>query len=496
MALSTAEIQAVVGDLKPRLEGGKIERIDQPDKFKLIFRIRNGPAIYWLQFCAHPRYSRLHLLTSRPDETGPATGFCNVVRQHLTGRPVQGFRQVENDRVVILDSMERDALKRSHDVRLIAELIDVGSNLILVDEDDQVLGCLFTEDSERRKLYPGAQYDPLPPPPSRPEKASRNRFTNIESTDDDPLALSRAIQRAYVEREAEESIEELRERTREALEDHLGYLGDRLHSVRESLEEARGADELRKKGELLKIALPQMKKAGESVTVKDFFQEGQPEVEIELDPTLTPQENIQAYFKRYKKLKRAADTLEKRLENTEKLIDLFEDLRDRLDESSTTEEIESLKDRARKAGLTFPEDRPEPSEKKERPGGPRRFISRDGFEILVARNSSQNDELTFTIANGRDMWLHLRGHPGPHVIIRRPNEEQVPQGTLLDAAHLAIHYSKLRHTNFAEVACTQRKYVQKLAGAPDGRVSYSNARTLQVRLKNATIKRLLDSRAG
>ena len=495
MSLSTAEIQAIVQDLKPRLEGGKIERIDQPDKFKLIFRVRNGPAIYWLQFCAHPRYSRLHLLTSRPDETPPATGFCNVVRQHLTGAPVQGLRQVENDRIVVMDSMERDALKRSHKVRLIAELIDVGSNLILVDEEDKVLGCLFTENSDRRKLYPGTKYEPLPPPPDQPEKASTNRFAGTQSTDEDPLALSRSIQRSYAELEAEESVEQLRTRTQEAIEAHLNYLEDRVSSVRESLDEARNADELRKKGELLKIALPQMKKAGESVTVRDFFQDSQPEIEIELDPTLTPEENIQAYFKRYKKLKRAGEKLERRLENTKKLIARFQNLRDRLDEASTTEQIEKLKDRARVAGLTFPEDRPEPTKRKERPGGPRRFISRDGFEILVARNSSQNDELTFTIANGRDMWLHVRGHPGPHVIIRRPNEEQVPRGTLIDAAHLAIHYSKLRGTNFAEVACTQRKYVRKLAGAPDGRVSYSDARSLQVRLKNATIKRLLDSRA-
>lgn len=495
MSLSTAEIRAVVQDIKRRLEGGTVERIDQPEKFKLIFRIRSGPAIYWLQFCAHPRYSRVHLLTSRPDETSPATGFCNVVRQHLTSAPVQALRQVDNDRVVVLDSIERDALKRSHEVRLIAELIDVGSNLILVDEDDKVLGGLFTEDSDRRSLYPGARYEPLPPPPAQPEKASRNRFEGIQSSDEEPLALSRAIQRTYREMEAEESVEQLRARTRAALDDHLGYLRDRLESVQESLEEARNADELRKKGELLKIALPRMKKAGRSVTVQDFFREGQPEIEIELDPTLSPEENIQAYFKRYKKLKRAGEKLQRRLQNTKRLITRFKDLHERLRETSTTEQIDELKDEARELGLTFPEDRPEPTKKRERSGGPRKFISRDGFEILVARNSRQNDELTFTIANGRDTWLHVLGHPGPHVIIRRPNEEQVPRGTLLDAAHLAIHYSGLRGTNFAEVACTQRKYVQKLAGAPNGRVSYSSARTLQVRLKNATIKRLLDSRS-
>lgn len=494
MSLSTAEIRAVVRDLKHRLEGGKIERIDQPEKSRIIFRIRRGRCIYWLQFCAHPRFSRLHLLTGRPDEKPPAAGFCNVVRQHLTGAPVECLRQVEEDRVVVLDSVERDALKRPHTVRLVAELIGVGSNLILLDEEDRVLGCLFTEDSDRRGLYPGAKYQPLPPPPDRPGKASRNRFEGVESDDEDPLALSRAIQETYAELEAEENLEELRSATATAFEDHRRYLDQRLESVQEAMREAENAEDLRKKGELLKIALPGMERSGRSVTVPDYFRDGQPELEIDLDPTLTPEENVQAYFRRYKKLKRSRGTLQKRLRETRRRIEQFEELSGRLEEAGSAEEVEKLKDEAREAGLTFPEDRPPPRPPEKR-RGPRRFVSRDGFEILVARNRGQNDELTFTIANGNDMWLHVLGHPGPHVIVRTPGGKEPPLPTLLDAAHLAIHYSKLRGTDFAEVAYTRRKYVRKLPGAEDGRVSYSDASTLQVRVKKKTIKRLLDSRA-
>ena len=165
MTLSTAEIQAVVRDLKEKLEGGRIERIDQPDEHRLILRLRRGGCRYWLLLCAHPRFSRIHLLTHRPRGRTPPGGFCAVVRRHLTGCPIYSIEQVQNDRVVIIESTERDELLRPHRVRLIAELVGVGSNLILVDEGGRALGCLSTERSGRRRLVPGAEYQPLEPPP-------------------------------------------------------------------------------------------------------------------------------------------------------------------------------------------------------------------------------------------------------------------------------------------------------------------------------------------
>ena len=91
MTLSTAEITAVVRDLKPRLEGGRIERMDQTEPDRLVLYVRNGPARYWLLICTHPRFSRLHLLTTRPARGRPASGFCKVLRQHATSAPLEAM---------------------------------------------------------------------------------------------------------------------------------------------------------------------------------------------------------------------------------------------------------------------------------------------------------------------------------------------------------------------------------------------------------------------
>jgi len=492
MSLTTAEIRMVMQDVAPRLEGGYIERMDQPEKHRLIFRIRREQAVYWLLFCTHPQFSRVHLLPSRPEEGEPATGFGNVLRQHLTGAPVEGLRQVDDDRVVVLDSMERDALKRPHTVRLVAELIGVGSNLVLLDEDDKVLGSLFTEDSARRRLFPGLAYTPLPPPPDN-ERASLNRFSDISPGGDAPLELSKAIYSEYAEREAGEKLEDLREEVEDVLADQVKYLESQQAEIQEALQEAEDAEQLQKKGELLKIALPRMQKGQREVTVQDFFSAEQETVTLQLDPSLTPEQNMKECFEKYKKLKRRRDTLRKRLRHTKNRLRAARELQTRAANAENRKKLEALKHKAREVGATFPEDRPTPQQQESK-GGPRKFISKDNYDILVARNENQNRELTFTIARGNDYWMHVMGHPGPHVIIRKPKDGDVPRSTMLDAAHLAIYYSDLGATDFAEVVYSLRKYVKQIKGGGPGRVGYSNASTLQVRISRARLKRLLDSR--
>ena len=163
-----------------------------------------------------------------------------------------------------------------------------------------------------------------------------------------------------------------------------------------------------------------------------------------------------------------------------------------LEECSTPEEVATVRKEVKKAGLRFPGEKPA-RKKKVRKSGPRRFESADGFEILVARSSKQNERLTFTIANGNDTWLHLRGWPGPHVVVRKPPDREVTGEAIIDAAHLAVHFSKIRGAARADVTKTQVKYVRKIKGGPPGRVSYANADTIHVRMEKRRLERLLET---
>ncbi len=127
----------------------------------------------------------------------------------------------------------------------------------------------------------------------------------------------------------------------------------------------------------------------------------------------------------------------------------------------------------------------------------RNWIGRsEGLELQFEVPSGvpgENDALTVRIARGNDLWLHARGIPGAHVVVRLEKGRAPDQETLLDAAHLAAHFSGARGEPAVEVAWTRAKHVRKVRAGPPGAVSYSQERSLLLRLEPARLERLLAS---
>ncbi len=121
----------------------------------------------------------------------------------------------------------------------------------------------------------------------------------------------------------------------------------------------------------------------------------------------------------------------------------------------------------------------------------RSFVSCDGFPILVGRGARENDQLTLRFARGNDLWMHVSGSPGSHVVIRVPQGKSVPLETLLDAAALAVQYSPRRGRNGIEVVYTPAKNVRKPRGAAPGLVTFAGGRSLKPDHDAARLKRLL-----
>ena len=91
-----------------------------------------------------------------------------------------------------------------------------------------------------------------------------------------------------------------------------------------------------------------------------------------------------------------------------------------------------------------------------------------GYEILVGKSSHDNDALTFDVAEGDDLWLHVGGEsPGSHVVVRAPGPD-LPPAVLEAAAALAAWYSKSRGAPFVKVDWCHRRDVSKPRGAPAG----------------------------
>ncbi len=121
----------------------------------------------------------------------------------------------------------------------------------------------------------------------------------------------------------------------------------------------------------------------------------------------------------------------------------------------------------------------------------RSFASLAGAPILVGKGAEENDALTLTVAHGNDLWLHARGVAGAHVVVRLARGKAPDQETLLDAAHLAVHFSDARGAPVVDVAYTRAKYVRRSKGAPPGAVTYSQEKVLPLRVEPARLERLL-----
>jgi predicted ribosome quality control (RQC) complex YloA/Tae2 family protein len=111
----------------------------------------------------------------------------------------------------------------------------------------------------------------------------------------------------------------------------------------------------------------------------------------------------------------------------------------------------------------------------------RRFVSVDGFVVLVGRTAQDNDILTFELGAPRDFWLHVAAESGSHVVVRNPeNVERLPRETLQFAAALAARYSKARRGGRVAVHVARCGDVHKPRGLPPGKVVLDRYSTIRV----------------
>ena len=111
----------------------------------------------------------------------------------------------------------------------------------------------------------------------------------------------------------------------------------------------------------------------------------------------------------------------------------------------------------------------------------RRFVSSDGFVVLVGRTAGDNDIVTFKLGAPQDFWLHVSGESGSHVIVRNPEGvDRLPRETLRFAAALAAGYSKARNAGRVAVHVAHCRDVRKPRGVAPGTVTLKQFTTLHI----------------
>lgn len=262
-----------------------------------------------------------------------------------------------------------------------------------------------------------------------------------------------------------------------------GLLDRRLKSARKlvenlnrDLERAEKGDLYRRRAEALAAHLHELSQGSESVILVDP-RDGK-NLEIALDPALTPAANMEAWFKKARKADKGREIIAARLEEAREALEILETAGEDLTVATGEDgpplqrlerlvawrkdnaELIPIKTRSGPGGRYGPEEPARPF---------RRYLVDDRWEVWVGRNNKENDELTHRASHSKDIWLHAQGVPGSHVILRTAGKpEQVPRTVLEKAAALAAQNSRARHSALVPVIFTEKRYVRKPRKAPPG----------------------------
>jgi predicted ribosome quality control (RQC) complex YloA/Tae2 family protein len=250
----------------------------------------------------------------------------------------------------------------------------------------------------------------------------------------------------------------------------------KIKKLEQSLLDTEKADQFKLYGELLTAYMHQIQRGDKSVDVINYYEEEGSMLTIQLDPSISPNENAQAYYKKYNKAKKSVEFIEEQITLTKAEIEYFENLLQQLEQASPRD-VQEMREELIEEGYIRDRSKQRKKKKKEEKPQLESYISSEGIEILVGKNNKQNEFLTNRLARSNDTWLHTKDIPGSHVVIR--NEPYTEQ-TLYEAAQLAAYFSKARTSSQVPVDYTLIKHVKKPSGAKPGYVIYEQQKSLFV----------------
>ena len=268
-----------------------------------------------------------------------------------------------------------------------------------------------------------------------------------------------------------------KDRFKKLMKNELNRAENKVQKLRDDIAAADNAEEYRIKADNLMTYQYQFQdRVDAEVTVPNIYSETGESITIRMDQRLSVVENVQAYYKKYDKLKRGKELLEQQLQHCLDDIQYMSSIEASLESSTRLAEINDIKAELIASGILREKPKKHAAEKQSQPF---KFTAPDGTQILVGKNNYQNDRLTFKTANPGDIWLHTQNIPGSHVILRCDGDEPA-EDTLLLASYLAVHFSKARDSSKVPVDYTRARFVKKPSGAKPGFVIFTNQTTLYV----------------
>jgi predicted ribosome quality control (RQC) complex YloA/Tae2 family protein len=458
-------LELIVEELRTNLTGRYFGKIFQLSPVAFAFDV--GLRGQFLFVSVDPASPRMYLIRRRLKELEKQSvhlgSFAQALHTKLSNAPVTAVEKELNDRIVRL---------RFDSQTLVAQLTGRTADLFLLGEEDQIDAVLRTR-IEGIYRPPSVREirveDNLPEVSSSPSEAADAYYSLLEKTREFELQANAIRSRL---------LKTLRQKQKlkEHLEEDLAGHGD--------------PEEHKRIGDLLLANVSTATRRGNKVTITDYYAEGAPSIEIEIDEKVSLQDEAAQRFRQYGRAKRARQEISERMVRLDREIaQLNRQLEEILkiitakDETALAMLIEA------KAQQEIPStDRG--SSKESKLPGVRRYLSTDGYEILVGRAAKDNDNLTFKIAQPNDLWMHAGDYPGSHVVVRNPTRKEIPHRTIIEAAQLAGKFSQASEDSKVVIHYTPRKFISKPKGAAAGLVRLSRFRSITVEPKEG-VSRIL-----
>lgn len=526
-------LNKIKDELKRELTGKKINKITKNTETSLSVFFGKTELV----FSCNPTFPICYISNSKEGVLENSTGLAANMRKHLLNAMLTDVEQLGFDRILVFKFARINELGEVKNYSIIFEIMGKYSNFILVDGENKIVDLLkrfSLEENRLRAMFPGLQYEQ----PVIDEKISPievgaeefNRFVeektllkNVEGIGkltvsnikgycdfknilDAPLLPKiflnnkrivlgtvlniipkekydevlefnsfREVINYYINTEnLSSSFDTLKTRLLDNINKKVKKNNKILSILKAEVEEKSDFEKYKELGDILAASIYSIKRGMTSLKTYDFYNNR--EIEIPLEPQLSPQENLEKTYKKYNKLKRGMEANARRNKEINEELEYLNSVKLFIDSSDDTNNLKLIQDELVAQGYLKVQQKKGNKKKVNKEIG-YGILEFEDYRILYGRNNIENDNLTFKVAEKNDIWLHSKNIPGSHVIIKA---SLVTDEMLMKGAEIAAFYSKSSTGDKISVDYTQKRYINKPKGGKPGFVTYINEKNIVV----------------
>ena len=290
-------------------------------------------------------------------------------------------------------------------------------------------------------------------------------------------SISSLVENFYHNNSLRDRINQKASGFKKILTTKLNRLTNKYLAMNDELLNNQSKEDLKIFADLLSINIYKLQKGMEKVTVENIY-DNMKEIEISLDEKKSPRENIEAYYKKYKKLKTADEIIKAELPKIEEEMKYIKQILETIEIITELNELSEIEEELISLGYVKKNKKNKQKLEKSKTYV---FETDSGALIYVGKNNLQNENLTLKFANKNDIFFHAQDVPGSHVILRGSN---LTEDDYKIAGFLAGYYSYFKNEGYANVDYTEKKHIRKAKGTGLGMVYYDNFKTLFIDFKD------------